>query len=210
MVAVNAWNYLDHADGVFATAGSIAAAILATAALRISVTPAAAIAAGLCGSLAAYLVWNAPPARIFLGDAGSLPIGFLMVLVSAAIIDRGGLASAPSVLGSHALPIMDAGLVTFVRLHEGRDPFRGGREHTAHRLIARTGARGALAVVALAGSALGAAGLLGWGCPIAAIAWIAAAMVGGAILLARIPPRPEDSSVPPRSTFAGGGGARPV
>jgi len=161
MALVNAWNYLDHADGIFATASACAAAILSLSWTLDAADPRAAAAlAGICGAMLAYLVFNRPPARIFLGDAGSLPIGFLITLACAALVDGARPAFRPAVAAALAIPLADMLLVTIVRLRARRSPFRGGREHTGHRLSARFGPRRAVVIVALASALSGALGLL--------------------------------------------------
>ena len=93
----------------------------------------------LAGSLLGFLVYNFPPAKIFMGDSGSLFIGF--TLASLAIANQKQQASdVLAVLGVPTLlfllPILDTALVTFTRLMRGQSPVQGGRDHTSHRLIA--------------------------------------------------------------------------
>lgn len=92
----------------------------------------------LSGGILGFLVYNFPPASIFMGDSGSLFLGFTM---AALAIARGPQASnvfavmgVPTLL--FLLPILDTTLVTLTRLLRGQSPAQGGRDHTSHRLVA--------------------------------------------------------------------------
>lgn len=189
MFIVNAWNYLDHADGIFATAAAVGTGTLAFAAHAAGETMVAAALGAVCGSLVGYLIWNAPPARIFLGDSGSLPLGFILFLGSVALIDQAPRSTRPAVLASNALPIVDISLVTIVRLWHGRNPFHGGREHSGHRLASRFGPRSAVIIVACAALFFCAAGILpGPGRAGLSLSVIAAGMLLSIAWLGRVPP----------------------
>lgn len=135
MLLVNAWNYLDHADGLFASALAISAAMTAIVWGRIEGggLPLAALW-GTSGAMLGFLLWNLPPARIFLGDAGSLGLGFLLFWASLALFERAPSAALPATLAAHGLAWTDFLLVSVTRLSQGRSPFAGGRDHTGHRL----------------------------------------------------------------------------
>jgi hypothetical protein len=92
-------------------------------------------AASLVGACLAFLVFNARPASIFMGDAGSLFLGFLLTAV--AIRAGAGLPEPTSLvvpLLILALPIADTTTVVLARLRHDRSPFHGGRDHLSHRL----------------------------------------------------------------------------
>jgi UDP-GlcNAc:undecaprenyl-phosphate GlcNAc-1-phosphate transferase len=148
MVLLNAWNYLDHADGIFATAAAIGAAVLAVLCRGI-IDPLGLqiVLWALAGAMIGFLAWNLPPARIFLGDAGALPLGFALVFASIVLFDSGSVGSLPGAMAPHALVATDFLLVTIARIASGRHPFVGGREHTGHRLTGAVGAWNTLAVV---------------------------------------------------------------
>jgi UDP-GlcNAc:undecaprenyl-phosphate GlcNAc-1-phosphate transferase len=136
----NAFNLIDNMDGACAGVGTIAAASVAAIAILSPGVPAigAMWAAALAGSLLGFLVFNLHPASIFLGDCGSLFIGFLLAgLTSAVGADVGAapfqqLALPVLVL---AVPIFDTTLVTVARKLSGRRASVGGTDHTAHRLV---------------------------------------------------------------------------
>lgn len=116
-IAANAWNLLDHADGV--AAGAALGVLL--------------LAGGAPGSIAAaalmaFLLLNFPPARCFLGDGGSLMLGTTMVLLALP----GG---AETALLWSAVPLADSALVVCSRLRRGAAPWIGGMDHSAHRLL---------------------------------------------------------------------------
>ncbi len=199
MLMVNAWNYSDHADGIFSATLVVSSAIVAAFcgdAIGGRIVP--GLLWGLCGAGLGFLVWNRPPARIFLGDAGSLPLGFASILTGLAIIDHAPAALLGVGLAGQALPLSDFLLVTCVRLHAGRNPFVGGREHTGHRLTRLLGPRGAILAAALAAAVLCAVGFFAGSAP--PFAAIGAALLGSvilALLIGRLPS--PDTPRPPRT-----------
>ncbi|MGH2498736.1 MAG: hypothetical protein ACRDF0_01365, partial [Candidatus Limnocylindria bacterium] len=102
--------------------------------------PAAAIlAAAVAGAAAGFLIHNFSPARVFMGDAGSLLIGFVLATAALLHTTSGAANLALAVLAPLAvlaLPIFDTALVTTTRRLAGRPVSRGGRDHTSHRLAA--------------------------------------------------------------------------
>jgi UDP-GlcNAc:undecaprenyl-phosphate GlcNAc-1-phosphate transferase len=196
MLMVNAWNYLDHADGIFSATLVVSSAMVAApcgGAIGGWVVP--GLLWGLCGAGVGFLAWNKPPARVFLGDAGSLPLGFASILAGLAIFDRVPADLLGAGLAGQALPLSDFLLVTGVRLRAGRSPFVGGREHTGHRLTLRLGPRRAILVAGLAAAILCAIGFFAGSAP--AVVAIGAVLLGTgilALLVGRLPspdtPRP--------------------
>ncbi len=134
----NAINLLDNMDGLAGGIALIAAVILAYFFYRAGDVFLLAIALSLAGSLLAFLVFNFPPASIFMGDSGSLFLGFTLALL--AIARQPQASNVLAVMGVpillFLLPILDTALVTFTRLLRGQSPMQGGRDHTSHRLIA--------------------------------------------------------------------------
>ena len=113
---------------------------------------AATMTAGFVGAVLGFLVRNAPPARIFMGDAGSLFLGFflsgLCLVVDAAYYSRGITAVLAVPVLLVLIPIFDTTFVTVTRLLRGQPVSQGGRDHTSHRLVALGGSeRRALAVL---------------------------------------------------------------
>lgn len=135
----NAINLLDNMDGLAGGIAFITGAVLSYFFWRTENLSLLWASLALAGSLLAFLVYNFPPAKIFMGDSGSLFVGF--TLATLAIANQKQQASDVfAVLGVPTLifllPILDTALVTFTRLLRGQSPVQGGRDHTSHRLIA--------------------------------------------------------------------------
>lgn len=160
--AANAFNMADNADGLAAGTGCLSFLGLGLA-LSASGRPAeAAWAWAASGALAGFLAWNRPPARLYLGDLGSLPLGALLALGLAAAGDaalgRPAATATPgaslaasavdparliAVAGSLALIagylLFDPLYAILGRLCRGTHPWRGGRDHPSHDLAAALG-----------------------------------------------------------------------
>jgi UDP-GlcNAc:undecaprenyl-phosphate GlcNAc-1-phosphate transferase len=136
----NAFNLLDNMDGLAAGMAAITGAFRLVFFLVEGNVPAATITASFLGAVAGFLVRNLPPARIFMGDAGSLFVGFFLAGLSlveeAAYYSRGitAVLAVPVLLMS--IPIFDTTFVTVTRVITGRRVSQGGRDHTSHRLVA--------------------------------------------------------------------------
>jgi len=133
----NAFNLLDNMDGLCAGIALIAAVFLSF--LFWDVMPEASLVAMvLAGSLAAFLVYNFNPASIFMGDCGSLVIGFMLAVLSLYFSEaRSAMLFSNFIVPLMLLlvPIFDTTLVTLIRLLSGRKASVGGRDHTSHRLV---------------------------------------------------------------------------
>lgn len=134
----NAMNLLDNMDGLTAGVGVVAAGVLATIFLMDGQTGLAVAALAFAGALLGFLAHNYPPARIFMGDSGSLFVGvFLSGLALAPTpgLSRGlfGVMAVPALILS--VPILDTAFVTLGRLLERRPLSEGGRDHTSHGLV---------------------------------------------------------------------------
>lgn len=157
----NAINIIDIMDGLAAGIAAIAAAFIAIIAVLNGRPTVAAMAAALAGSLVGFLRFNSRPARIYLGDSGSLFIG--MTLASLAMNGRYttnnwvGMLTPAIVL---AVPLFDLAFVSIVRLEKGLSPFRGSPDHFAIRLRGAGLSVGATVLLSyLAAFAVGAAGI---------------------------------------------------
>ena len=161
----NAVNFLDNIDGLSAGATAIAAAfffILASANGQYLV---AIMALAVAGGCLGFLRYNFNPAVIFMGDAGTLFLGFLLAIIGAKLqlgpTGWWGLIAAVLIL---ILPIFDTTFVTLNRLRTRRRVTQGGKDHTSHLLVRRglphRQAVLVLYTVALAGG--GAALALNW------------------------------------------------
>ena len=136
----NAINLLDNMDGLAAGISAIAAFALAIG-LAVSGQPIELVLlSAFIGALLGFLVFNFNPASIFMGDCGSMFIGFL--LASSVMLNQvgGRSRSVFSVLAVPVLilfvPIFDTTFVTILRKLWGRKASQGGRDHTSHRLVA--------------------------------------------------------------------------
>jgi UDP-GlcNAc:undecaprenyl-phosphate GlcNAc-1-phosphate transferase len=167
VAVVNAYNLFDHADGLAAGAGATALAALALGQMAVGEQFVPALALVTAGALAGFLVHNLPPARLFMGDAGSMPVGFL--LASLAIVARYYFPEEGTSryvvlvpLAVLAVPLFDAACVTVGRIARGRSPLVGdATSHLGHRLLARGWSpRAAAALATGAAAATGAASIL--------------------------------------------------
>jgi UDP-GlcNAc:undecaprenyl-phosphate GlcNAc-1-phosphate transferase len=153
VVAMNAVNLVDNMD---AAAGGMA--LVAVGALWIwwaAGTGPVGLAAALGGAIAGFLALNLPPARVFMGDAGSHFLG--AAIAGLAVLDAGRAgASGPAGLLAMivvpvallAVPLFDMAFVTIDRLRHGRPVSVGGSDHTAHRLVrSGLGVRTAIAIL---------------------------------------------------------------
>ena len=133
----NAFNLIDNMDGLCAGIGFIAAFFLALIFYG-KLPEAASVAMILSGVLAAFLIYNFNPASIFMGDSGSLAIGFIFAMLSLYNSEASGL----NMLSCYVVPILllmvpifDTTLVTSIRILSGRKASTGGKDHTSHRLV---------------------------------------------------------------------------
>jgi UDP-GlcNAc:undecaprenyl-phosphate GlcNAc-1-phosphate transferase len=196
---VNAFNLIDVMDGLLCVVTGIAAIGLLAAPGLVSGATHLEIGVLLAG-LAAFFLFNRPPAHIYAGDGGSMPLGFL---IGAWILDAPRPDSplhALARVGLCAAPALELLLLIPARLQRGLSPLRGSPDHFALRLQDQLGwsKRRVLAVTAVAGSLFALAPWLVAHAPAGTAAILAAfAITVGAIAwfaLWRIPPRP---AVPP-------------
>lgn len=134
----NAFNLIDNMDGLCAGVAMIAAVYFALLFSAGSVPGGLLPSVLLAGALAGFLFYNFNPASIFMGDCGSLMIGFTLAMLGIYYSETGN----GTVLAARAVPIMvllvpilDTTMVTFIRLLSGRKASAGGRDHTSHRLV---------------------------------------------------------------------------
>ncbi len=132
--SANLYNFMDGSNGLAGGMAVIGFGAYAIAAALADDPELALLASILAGAAAGFLVWNFDPARIFLGDAGSIPLGFLAATIGVLGWDRGlwpfwfpGLVFAPF--------IVDSGLTLAKRLIHRENPFQAHRSHYYQRLI---------------------------------------------------------------------------
>ena len=132
----NAFNIIDVMDGLSAGVGLIALTSLLMVTLMNGTSPVTALATiSLAGALLGFLHFNSRPASIFLGDAGSLLLGFLLggLVLTTSFTDLNPLGfAAPALL--LGLPIFDTGFVMALRFRAGLPVYRGSPDHFAVRL----------------------------------------------------------------------------
>lgn len=154
----NAFNLLDNMDGLTAGLAGIAAFAFAGMGILGDLPILAVISAAVCGGAFGFLIHNRHPAKVFMGDAGSLFLGFVLALIGVRIqfnnLKAVTFLVPVVVLG---LPIFDTTLVVLSRLRHGRSPFKGARDHVSHRLV-----RLGLPVPAAVGLLYWTALCLGW------------------------------------------------
>ncbi|MCI0343607.1 MAG: undecaprenyl/decaprenyl-phosphate alpha-N-acetylglucosaminyl 1-phosphate transferase [Planctomycetales bacterium] len=138
----NAFNFIDGMDGLCAGVAAIASGILAYHLSAHDQPMVALLLLALLGAILGFLRWNFVPARIFLGNAGAMCLGFLLgsITLEGAFLTAEHNSVLPAVLPVLVLgvPLYDAASVVAIRLANGRSPFRGDQNHLHHRLR-RTG-----------------------------------------------------------------------
>jgi UDP-GlcNAc:undecaprenyl-phosphate GlcNAc-1-phosphate transferase len=150
---VNAFNLMDNMDGAASTVAGVSATGVAALGVLYNDMALAIIGVSMAGACLGFLRYNlSKPSRIFLGDGGSMPIGFV---IAGAVMAAPGtahfgwsalLALAPMV----GLPILDTTLVVVSRRRGGRPVLSGGRDHLTHRLWAMLGGSVRAVVLSLA------------------------------------------------------------
>ena len=135
----NALNLLDNIDGAAGGIAVIAGAYLIYFCHVAGQTEAGLLAAAFTGAVLGFLVFNFNPASIFMGDCGSLFLGFFLGGVSLVNTQIGARRNILAVLAIPVLllmiPILDTTLVTISRRYHGRRVSQGGRDHASHRLV---------------------------------------------------------------------------
>ena len=139
----NAFNFLDNADGLSAGVALVAAIVLAIVGFQTHQELMAWLALGFAGAAGGFLLFNFPPARIYMGDAGGLFLGFalsaltiLFTFYESSDARSSRLYGVLVPLFILALPVFDTLTVIAIRLHEGRPVWQGDRSHFSHRLMA--------------------------------------------------------------------------
>lgn len=190
----NAFNLLDHMDGVSSGVAGIAGVTLMLIYHTEGFVTEAAIAACIAGASLGFLIFNRNPASVFMGDSGSLFLGAAL----AALAIAPGASAARGLVGALAVPvlillvpILDTSLVIITRLRSGRSVVMGGTDHTTHRLVVMGLSERAAAATLWTFAALGGAGaiLISWldpGWPLVVIALFLFCLFLAAAHLARI------------------------
>lgn len=159
----NAMNLLDNMDGLSGGIAMIAAVFFTLLAAMSDQYLVGSLAAALAGACAGFLIYNWNPAHIFMGDTGSLFIGFLLAAVGIKLKFPSNSNSITWMIPVLvlALPIFDTTLVSISRLRQGKNPLTTpGKDHISHRLALLTGSkREAVLICYLLGGAVGLASI---------------------------------------------------
>jgi len=131
----NAFNFIDGVDGLAGGVSLISALTLAIVALFTHQIFAALIAAILAGAAMGFLVYNTHPARIFMGDGGSLFCGFMLASISVTGVLKTPVAVMLVPVMILSVPILDVTYSTMRRLLAGKNPFRADKGHIHHKLL---------------------------------------------------------------------------
>lgn len=144
IVIVNAINLIDGVDGLAAGVGFISSMAFAYWFYRTGDLPLAILALALGGSLLGFLFYNFNPARIFMGDSGSLVIGLVLYVLAVELIEIPtnrlpdamlGVSKPVLAMAMLAYPLIDTLRVFFYRAVRGRSPFSADKNHIHHKLL---------------------------------------------------------------------------
>ena len=135
-VITNAVNYLDNMDGQSAGSTAIAAFFFLLIAWTQDLSLVSLLAAAVLGSALGFLVYNFNPSSSFMGDMGTLPLGFILAVLAIKLqFDQAFSLRWFIPVFVLALPVFDVNLVTWTRIFEGRSPTEAGKDHSSHRLM---------------------------------------------------------------------------
>lgn len=134
---INAMNFMDNMDGLSGSIGAVAALGFFAISLLTHQYFIASLCIALAGSCLGFLRMNWAPARIYMGDAGALFIGFLLAVIAIRVnmtkVPHGISLLVP--LCILALPLIDTTTVVVSRIRRGVSPLQGGRDHLSHRVF---------------------------------------------------------------------------
>ena len=133
----NSINFFDNHDGGAAGTVAVITFFLFFIAYDRQQILVSALAAVTAGATAGFLIWNRHPAKIYMGDAGSLFLGIIIsvltIRLSPGVVPTYMSLAIPLIL--MATPILDTTVAVFSRIYRGISPFQGGRDHLSHRLM---------------------------------------------------------------------------
>lgn len=143
VVVINAFNLIDGIDGLAATTGIIVNITFAGMFVYLHQYELAAVSLVMCGAIAGFLRYNITPAKIFMGDTGSLLIGLISVVMAIKFLEvnKDGknikeIFSIPAITLAILLgPIFDTVRIFIVRVSSGVSPFAADRNHIHHRML---------------------------------------------------------------------------
>ena len=143
IVITNAFNLIDGVDGLAGGLGIISSCCFGVVALLMNEHDIAIIAFSLVGALLAFLKFNFPPAKIFMGDTGSLLVGMTLAILAVNLIQKGLVTETIQLHNKGpllavvflAIPLFDSLRVFIVRTSKGIGPLSAGRDHIHHALL---------------------------------------------------------------------------
>jgi len=138
LLITNAFNLLDGLDGLAAGSALFSTIVVFVVSLLSGNILTQIVSAALAGAVVGFLRYNFKPASIFMGDCGSLPIGFLLSAISLASSQKASIAVAVGIpVVSFGLPILDTSLAVLRRFLNARPLFGADGEHIHHKLLER-------------------------------------------------------------------------
>lgn len=142
LVVINSFNLIDGVDGLAGTLGIIASSVFGFYFLKAGVIPYAVLGFSLAGSLGAFLIFNYYPAKIFMGDTGSMLIGLINAVLVVKFISFAQHSSELPIDASPAIgfivlliPLLDTLRVFGIRIFRQRSPFSPDRNHIHHMML---------------------------------------------------------------------------
>lgn len=144
IVVVNAMNLIDGIDGLAAGVGFIAASVFGTWFVFANEYTLASLSFSLSGALLGFLIFNFSPAKIFMGDSGSLIIGMFICVLSIKLIEYPSksldsfwihISNPIIVISALSYPLTDTLRIFIIRAAKGQSPFAADKNHLHHRLL---------------------------------------------------------------------------
>ncbi|MES1218170.1 MAG: MraY family glycosyltransferase [Bacteroidota bacterium] len=145
IVVINSFNLIDGVDGLAATLGLLTTTIFGIYFLLAGNIAYTLMAFSMCGSLFAFLIFNHHPAKIFMGDSGSLMIGLVNAILAIKFINVADAPASPFPVAAPVamafailmVPLLDTLRVFSIRIFSGRSPFTPDRNHVHHLMLNR-------------------------------------------------------------------------
>ena len=140
VLSINAFNLIDGLDGLLARISLYASISLVVIFFMANEKILGTLMLAQAASLLGFLPWNLYPAKIFMGDTGSMFLGFIFAVFSMVRSQKGPVVLSMSVpLIILFIPLFDTGWAFFRRIKEGRSPFTADKKHIHHRLLDKFG-----------------------------------------------------------------------
>lgn len=158
IVIINSFNLIDGVDGLAGSLGLLSSTVFGIYFVSVGNTPDAVLAFSMAGSILAFLIFNFQPARIFMGDTGSLLIGLVNAVLVIKFISvatlpgiRIPITAAPAVgFGILMVPLLDTLRVFGIRILQRRSPFSPDRNHIHHLFLDNGFSHRSVAILLLA------------------------------------------------------------